>query len=124
MPLTSAQKMAALRKRRAAEGIVERTYWADSKAHNEMKKIQQSCLKKLKSRPAKKKLKSRLAKTSEDKGFWEGYMQGLLRNYYGEDFVADREHEVLMSISNNETDMDLRSIREGYRAGFSTKIKF
>jgi len=54
MPMTSAEKMTALRKRRAEAGIVERTYWGKEEDHKKMKNIESALLARIKRANMKK----------------------------------------------------------------------
>lgn len=50
--------------------------------------------------------------------FWAGYQRGLRRNYHGENFGTEQEHELWLSgINSGDTSRKMRGI--GYREGVS-----
>lgn len=51
----------------------------------------------------------------EKADFWKGFGRGLRRNYHGENFGLDGEHEQWMNCANGEYRKQLQA---GYRAGF------
>jgi len=51
--------------------------------------------------------------------FWHGYVTGLRRRHYGEDFGDDKQHQVYLSIPIDEPDPFRRSRAAGYRAGLA-----
>jgi len=53
----------------------------------------------------------------EDQDFWSGYIRGLRRNYHGEKFGTDEEHELWMAAINS-SDESRKNRGLGYRAGF------
>ena len=53
-----------------------------------------------------------LADDPRKQNFWAGYLRGIRRNYYGETFGTDEEHETWMALADDRQD-----IGDGYRAG-------
>ncbi len=51
--------------------------------------------------------------------FWEGYLNGLRRNYHGEQFGTDQEHDIWMQLKNEPLDDDRRYCGIGYEMGFN-----
>lgn len=54
----------------------------------------------------------------ENTDYWQGYMRGLRRNYHGEKFGTDEEHEKWLSLIDAPYRKELG---QGYRDGFYFK---
>lgn len=54
----------------------------------------------------------------EQHSYWRGYLRGLRRLYYGDNFGTEKEHKQWLTLSDrNETDLCRRALGLGYKAG-------
>jgi hypothetical protein len=57
-----------------------------------------------------------LQRLGDRPGYWEGYIRGLCRAYYGEHFETPEEHKKWLSLLGDE-DASQKERGEGYREG-------
>ena len=60
-----------------------------------------------------------LCPPQEDPYYWEGYQRGLRRAYYGEVFGTEEEHNLWLSLADDEVDESRRERGRGYRDGLA-----
>lgn len=51
---------------------------------------------------------------AENSEYWKGYARGLRRNYHGENFGTEEEHQQWLNLVNDPT---RKEMGDGYRAG-------
>ncbi len=54
--------------------------------------------------------------------WWEGYMLGLRRAHFGEDYNVDR-HDMLLTPMSKKKDPMLAAFGRGYRAGLTLQLR-
>lgn len=59
------------------------------------------------------------AHRSNGPDYWEGYQRGLRRAYYGEVFGTEEEHNLWLSLADDEVDETRRERGRGYRDGLA-----
>ena len=53
---------------------------------------------------------------SHNPEYWDGYLRGLRRQFHGDKFGTESEHQLWLTMSGDEFQ---RQRSEGYRAGYS-----
>jgi hypothetical protein len=62
------------------------------------------------------------ASEPDDASYWNGYVRGIRKNYYGKNFGTEAEHELWLTLIC-ETDNRRHSLGEGYRDGLAGTAK-